>query len=134
MGNVYTYANAGSEFRLGWNIPQDFGACLIRPGGDTNAPSGRADSRLTKTRPFGLHLFGAVNGRAILRDIFLDGNTYKESHHVDKRHFVADMVAGISLNAYWFKLTVAQALRTKEFDGQAENQHSFGSMTVSFTY
>lgn len=134
LGNVYTYGNAGTEIRIGWNIPQDFGACLIRPGGDTNAPSGKGDSRVSKSRPFGIHLFGAVDGRAILRDIFLDGNTFTASHSVDKRHFVSDMVAGVSLNIYWFKLTFAQALRTKEFDGQAENQHSFGSMTVSFTY
>ncbi len=134
LGNVYTYANAGTEIRLGWNIPQDFGACLIRPGGDTNAPTGKTDSRLSKQHPVGIHIFGAVDGRAILRDIFLEGNTFGRSHYVDREDYVADMIAGVSLNIYRFKLTYAQALRTKEFDCQKENQHSFGSIAVSFSY
>ena len=37
-GNVFSHVNAGLEFRVGWNLPTDFGTALIRPAGDTNAP------------------------------------------------------------------------------------------------
>ena len=32
VGNVFTYANAGVETRIGWNLPGDFGTSYIRPG------------------------------------------------------------------------------------------------------
>ncbi len=133
IGNVYTYANAGLELRLGWNLPIDFGTSLIRPAGDSNAPSGTADLRLSGRREFGVHLFGALNGRAVLRDIFLDGNTFRDSHSVDKKTFVGEAVAGIGLNYGRFKLSYAQVFQTKSFDIQKDN-HSFGSITISFSY
>ena len=133
LGNVYTYANAGVEARLGWNIPTDFGTSLIRPAGDTNGPMGGQDVRLSENHGFSLNIFVSVDGRAVLRDIFLDGNTFTESHSVEKKHCVADIAAGISLIIHRFKLSYAQVLRTKEFKGQQDN-HSFGSITLSFSY
>ncbi len=96
VGNVYIYANTGAELRFGWNPPGDFGTCPIRPGCESNAATDMEDGR---GRPFGIHAFLSVDGRAVLRDIFLDGNTWKDSHSVDKRYFVADMGAGIGISA-----------------------------------
>ena len=133
LGNVYTYANAGVEMRLGWNLPVDFGTSLIRPDGDTSAPADREDPRLSGEREFGIHLFGALGGRAVLRDIFLDGNTFRDSHSVHKKTFVGEAVAGLSV-VYWrFKLSYAQVFQTKSFDLQKDN-HSFGSIALSFSY
>lgn len=133
LGNVYTYANVGGEMRAGWNVPQDFGSSLIRPGGDTNAPLVNAVGEHREGADFGLHFFAALDGRAVLRDIFLDGNTFQDSHSVDKRHFVADFSAGASLVYGRYKLSFARAMRTREFHGQASN-HRFGSVTLSVTF
>lgn len=133
LGNVYTYANAGVELRLGWNLPVDFGTSLIRPAGDTNAPAGSGDLRLSGWNEFGVHLFGALNGRAVLRDIFLDGNTFRDSHSVDKKPFVGEAVAGVSVIYGRFKLSYAQVFQTKFFDIQKDN-HSFGAISISFSY
>ena len=133
VGNVSTYANTGIEARFGWNIPSDFGVSLIRPAGETNAPVDEQDPRFFGIRGFSLHFFVSVDGRAVLRDISLDGNTFTDSHSVDKKHFVADIAAGISVIFYRFKLSYAQVFRTKEFKGQ-QNEHTFGSITFSFTY
>lgn len=133
LGNVYTYANAGAELRVGWNIPLDFGTSLIRPGGDTNAPAGSRDPRISLDRGFSLYAFGSVNGRAVLQDIFLDGNTFTDSHSVEKKHFVAEAVAGVSLIVDRFKISYAQVFQTKTFEIQKDN-HSFGSITISFSY
>jgi len=132
LGNIQTYANAGLEARIGWNLPADFGNSLIRPGGDTNAPVDASDPR-RRRHGFGFHLFASVDGRAVARDIFLDGNTFASSHRVDKRNLVADLAAGASLIAGRFKLSFAKVLRTREFRGQAAN-HRFGSVTLSYTY
>ena len=127
VGNVSTYANAGGEVRLGWNLPRDFGTSLIRASGVTDAPV-RGAGRLP-----GIHLFASVDGRAVGRDIFLDGNTLRSSHDVDKKYFVADLAAGVSITWGSFKLSLTRALRTREFRGQDDNQR-FGSIALSYTY
>jgi hypothetical protein len=124
LGNVHTYLNAGLELRLGWNIPGDFGVSLIRPAGSTRLDIG---DRLM------IFAFGAVNGRAVARDIFLDGNTFTDSHSIGKNNFVADIAAGLAVNYKRFIITWTQVRRTKEFKGQ-ENEHSFGAVAVSYSF
>jgi hypothetical protein len=124
LGNVYTYINSGMELRLGWNIPRDFGVSLIRPAGST---------RLEIGDKFSVFIFGAVNGRAVARDIFLDGNTFSDSHRIDKEYFTADIAGGLAVNYKKFILTWTQVLRTKEFKGQ-KGEHSFGAVALSYSF
>ena len=129
VGNVYIYANTGAEFRFGWNPPGDFGTCPIRPGCESNAAIDMSDSR---GRSFGIHAFVNIDGRAVLRDIFLDGNTWKDSHSVDKKCFVADLGTGIGISTKIFKLTYGVIYRTKEFNRQSSNGQLFGTLLLSF--
>lgn len=134
VGNIFTYANIGAEARIGWNIPTDFGTSLIRPGGDTNAPSDTKDPRYLRSKHgFSVHAFGAITGRAVLRDIFLDGNSFRDSYSVDKNNFVGDVILGVSVIYGRLKLSYAQVLRSKEFKLQ-KTGHDFGSVTLSYTY
>jgi len=133
LGNVYTYLNAGAEVRLGWNLPADFGTSIIRPGGDTNGPSSAADPRLNGPRSFGFHLFAGVSGRVVLRDVFLDGNTFDDSHEIDKEPLVGDYVVGASFVFRQWKVSYAQNFRTREFERQP-SQHNFGSVSISWTF
>ncbi len=133
VGNVFTYLNAGGEVRVGWNLPADFGTRLIRPGGDTNAPAAINDPRLDSSHRFGVHVFSAVTGRLVLRDIFLDGNTFRDSHSVNKEYLVGDLLFGVSVTFLNAKLSYAEAFRTREFDGQ-DRLHNFGSLTLSLTF
>jgi len=124
LGNIFTYANAGFELRAGYRLPADFGSNLIRPSGDSNAP---------ERAPLSVFLFAAVDGRAVARDITLDGNTFRDSPSVDKRPLVADLYAGIGVGTTRWQVTYAQAYRTKEFYGQADRS-VFGSISVTFFY
>jgi len=132
-GNVFTYVNAGGELRAGWNLPADFGTSLISPGGDTNAPSAVNDPRLRNRQRFGIHGFAAASGRLVLRDIFLDGNTFTDSHDVDKELLVGDLLLGVSVTFWKAKLSYAQAFRSREFEGQ-DGSHKFGSLSLSITF
>ncbi len=129
IGNVSIYGNAGAEFRFGWNPPVDFGTCPIRPGCESSLATAPGDDR---RRPFGVHVFLNVDGRAVLRDIFLDGNTWKDSHSVTREYFVADMGAGIGISANRFKVTYGLIYRTKEFAKQNSNGHIFGTLLITF--
>ena len=133
-GNAYSGINLGGEVRFGWNLPNDFGTYLIRPGSDSNAPLDSSDPRLFRLLDrFGIHLFFAVDGSAVARNIFLDGNTFRDSHSVGKKPFVADIIGGIGVIVHRFKITHSYVHRTKEFDTQRDEQH-FGAISVSFTF
>lgn len=124
LGNIFTYANLGCELRTGWKLPADFGTNLIRPSGDSNS----------MTRPrWSAFLFAAVDGRAVARDITLDGNSFRDSPRVDRKPLVADWQFGFALGTRHFQITYSQAVRTKEFYGQ--RKHSvFGSISGTFYY
>ena len=132
-GNVATFANIGGELRIGYNLPIDFGTSFIRSGSGIEAPADKMDPRLRHRENFGIHLFADADGRAVARNIFLDGNTWKESHSVDRKRLVADMAAGIAILYKRLKLSYAHVYRTKEFDGQDKAQ-SFGSITLAITF
>jgi len=123
-GNVFTYATAGASVRLGYALPADFGTNLIRPSGDSNA---------SRRAPFGIWLFGQVDGRAVARDLTLDGNTFTDSPSIAKRPFVGDFVGGIGVGTTRWQFTYAQAFRTKEFKGQPDAQ-VFGSLSLTYFY
>lgn len=131
LGNVQTYANAGGTVRLGLNLPSDFGVQLSRAGSVGGAPTDDLDPRVALHRNFSVFVFGAADGRAVARDLFLDGNTFRDSRSVDREPFVADFSAGVGLIAGPWQITFTQVRRTVEFKTQASPHNTFGSLTLS---
>jgi lipid A 3-O-deacylase len=134
LGNVQTYANTGATVRLGFNLPSDFGVQLIRPGGGGNSPIDDRDPRVAPDRDWSFFVFAAGDGRAVARDIFLDGNTFRDSPSVDKRPFVADLSYGAGFIAGRWQLTFTQVYRTREFETQPHKYNEFGSVTLSCAF
>jgi lipid A 3-O-deacylase len=134
LGNIQTHANAGGTLRLGFNLPSDFGVELIRPGGVGNTLIDDRDPRVAPDRSWSFFIFGAADGRAVGRDIFLDGNTFKDSPSVDKKTFVADLSYGVGFIAGRWQLTFTQVYRTREFEGQPFGHNEFGSVTLSYAF
>ena len=131
LGNVRTGADAGVEIRMGYNIPMDFGSDVIRPGAGVSAPVTMFG--YPRIPAFGVHVFAGVRAEAVFRDIFLDGNTWKSRHSVDKKLLVGELSAGIAATYKRIKLTYRHVFRTKQFDNQSRG-HVVGSlaMTISF--
>jgi len=129
LGNVATYVNAGAQWRIGWNLPNDFGVSTLRPGGDGNNP-GIGDP---KHRAFQIHAFVAGDARYVGHNIFLDGNTFSSSHSVAKKHVVADIIVGVSTSYQSWNVGYSQVYRTKEFKTQDQAQE-YGSLFVSYSY
>lgn len=127
LGNVATYANAGVEFRLGLNLPDDFGTSTLRPGGDNYAPGAATEG------PLRLYGFVAGDGRAVARNLFLDGNTFRDSHSVDSRTLVADLAVGVVLDWQRWRLSYSHVFRTREFEGQDESQ-KYGALSLSYSF
>jgi lipid A 3-O-deacylase len=129
VGNVMTYGETGVTLRFGQGLLADYGQQRMRP-----ATSGtsyfNADAM---TSPFGYYFYVAAQGRAIARNIFLDGNSFEDSRSVDKKPLVGDLSAGVAL--FWsddFRMDASATYRTKEFDGQDGNRVIFGGVNISF--
>lgn len=128
VGNLATYFAAGGLLRVGRNLDADFGPPRIRPA--------LAGSAFFQPRGdgFGWYIFGGAEGRAVARDLLLDGNTWSESRNVDSRPFVADMQVGFAVMWHGVRIAYTQVWRTEEFYGQRGGMQQFGSLNVSFRF
>lgn len=133
IGTVRTFANIGAEFRVGLNLPDDFGTPSIAPGSTTSTPVD-GDQAADRSRfDLGLYLFARVDGRAVARNIFLDGNTFSDSYSIGHNVFVADLSAGVAVNIRNTKLAYALVYRTEEFKEQDGGQ-LFGTLSLNWTF
>jgi lipid A 3-O-deacylase len=126
LGNVYTDASTGATFRLGYDLPADYGPPRIRPslpGSDFFVP----------TKTLGGYLFAGFEGRAVGRNIFLDGNTFRDSHSVDKKPLLGSVQAGIALTYGQTRISYTHVVVTREFDEQ-ENAQQFGAVSLSWRF
>jgi hypothetical protein len=126
LSNVHTYGATGLTLRFGEDLPNDYGPPRIRPslpGSDFFRPRDG----------FGWYLFAGVEGRAVARNIFLDGNSFRDSHSVDKEWLVGDMQAGIEFTIGSTRISFTQIFRSREFDGQQGRDH-FGALNFSFRF
>lgn len=133
IGNMNIYVNTGAEARFGWGLPGNYGTCPIRSGCETDSAYGDPETAIPAKERFGFHFFTAVDVRAVLWDITLDGNTYQDSHSVDKMNIVADLMAGAGMEYRRFKASYSYSYRTKQFRSQDRN-HIFGAVSVSYAY
>lgn len=126
LGNVYIYGNVGGLMRLGKNLPDDFGPPRVLPGG--------AGSDYSKgTGRFGWYAFAGVDGRAIARNLFLDGNTFRESRSVERENLVGDIQIGAVMDWRSVRFAYTHVWRTREFVGQFASQ-AFGSFSLEYRY
>ena len=127
VGNVLTQASAGATARLGFHLPDDYGPPRIRPsvpGSDFFIPSGG----------FSWYLFASVEGRAVARDIFLDGNTFEDSPHVTKNPLVGDLQLGIAVQIDDLRIAYTHVYRTQEFEEQKDDFSQYGAFTLSWRF
>lgn len=127
LGNVRTYASAGVMARLGRDLHADFGPPRIRP-----ALSGAGV--FTPGRNLGGYVFAGFDVRAVGRDIFLDGNTFRDSPQVDgRRSFVADIQTGLAVHYKQVQLAATYVHRTEQFVRQ-DGPQRFGAISISIAH
>ncbi|MGP1252929.1 MAG: lipid A deacylase LpxR family protein [Kiloniellales bacterium] len=127
LGNVMTHAGLGATFRIGAGLPsQDFGPPRIRP-------SVPGSDFFTREKKIGWYLFGGGEGRAVMRNIFLDGNTFRDSHSVDKNNFVFDLQGGAAVSYDRARLVFTTVLRSPEQEGD-EELDLFGALTLGVRF
>jgi hypothetical protein len=125
LGNVQTYAGIGGTLRLGFSLPDDFGPTRIYPG------VGGSEWFEPNATGCNCYLFAGFEGRAVARDIFLDGNTFRDSANIDKKHFVHDLKLGAVFVLWDARVAFTHVFRSKEYEGQPKPDQ-FGSISVNF--
>ncbi|MEN1729265.1 MAG: lipid A deacylase LpxR family protein, partial [Pseudomonadota bacterium] len=86
LGNAYTHASIGGFLRWGQGLRNDYGPPRITPAVSGSAffkPGGRT-----------WYLFLGTEGRAIGRDLFIEGNTFGGRDGVDAERLVGELFAG----------------------------------------
>lgn len=128
LGNVYTYANTGLDFRLRpFSNEFDDTPLRVRPAmpgtGFFTVPDDGFD----------WYLFAGLEGRVVGRNIFLDGNTFRDSPSVDKNYLVADANVGLATTFGATRVSYTYVYRTREFHTQ-EEPTKFGAVSVGYRF
>lgn len=124
LGNVRTYASGGGLARIGWDLGADFGPPRIRPA---LAGAGVFDP----DQPYGAYIFAGIEARAVARDMFLDGNLWRDGPRIeDRRDLVADAQMGFAVHNGNVQIAFTYVHRTEEFVAQAGPQR-FGAVSIS---
>jgi lipid A 3-O-deacylase len=124
LGTLRTEARLGVIARVGWRIDNDYGPPRVRPSlsGVEHFEGGRLS----------WSLFAGVQGRAVARNLFLDGNTWEDDGpSVDRNPYVADFQTGFSVSAGDWRLAYTYVWRTEEFETQPTRQ-DFGALALSW--
>jgi hypothetical protein len=112
--------------RYGRNLALDYGPPRIQP-------SIPGSGFFVPPANFAWYLFAGFEGRAVAHNIFLDGNTFKDSRSVDKEPLVGDLQWGIVLTWRGVRLGYTHVERTREF--KTQNGHDkFGSVSISMSF
>jgi hypothetical protein len=127
-GTVFTLAAVGAQFRMGWNLPENFGHRNI---GDLMPTIGGRTGE--ETSHWSMQLFATVEGRVVGWNMLLDGNFYQDSHGVDKRPVIGEFKGGASIGYRAVSLTLMQVVRSKEYDLQPSID-TYGSLALGVSW
>jgi hypothetical protein len=116
LGNVDIHLGIKATLRCGYNVPNEF-----------EVPA------LKTRKKFGAYMFASLAGRAVAHSIFLDGNTWKESHRVEREPLVGYAVAGASLVLGPVEIIGSNNYVSHEFRGQRLSD-SYGSVTILYKF
>ncbi|HEY9163330.1 MAG TPA: lipid A deacylase LpxR family protein [Magnetovibrio sp.] len=130
LGNIRTGAALGATVRLGGNLTDDFGPVY----GTFALPTKRASA-------FSYSFFVGAEARAVAWDVFLDGNTFKDSPDVKKNPYVLEGRVGFAVlsplpDNWWIKgirTSVNMVHRTREFASQTKADR-YGSLQITLNY
>lgn len=91
LGNVLTEARGGAIFRVGSNLGSDGLPARngpARPAAGAHGATG-----------FSWQIFAGGQARAVAQNIFLDGNTFRDSLSIGKKTIVGEIEAGFAVRA-----------------------------------
>jgi len=132
LGNIAIRGTLGTSARFGYNIPKDFGLSSIDIGADPGIAT--YDNHIKQLQnPWSYSLNLNLAGSYVVRDIFLDGNTFTKSHSVEKEPFVYYYGLGMSFRYRDISLDIMHTYNSKKY--KLENRgHGVDTIILSWFY
>lgn len=131
LGNLFTQASAALEMRLGHNMPGGF---IYVP--DPIGYSMHYQATLKPARPGASSFYGSLvlRGTALAHIIFLDGNSYRDSHRIDRNPLVGQIITGLHYERRHWGVHLCALASSAVVDTRkataAENSELVGSITI----
>ncbi len=128
LGNISTRGKGRITLRLGHNLPNDFGPASLLGVKDHTVRAndwGEGD--------FSFYIYAAMGMDVVIRDLFLDGNTFATSRSVNSEPLVAQASVGIIARYKSLYLGWSQSYQTENFESQPSGQ-AWGSIVLGYSY
>lgn len=103
VGNIDTSLSATVVARLGYNVPDD----MLMYGYESG-----------DSQDFSFYTFAGVSGSYVIRDIFLDGNSFDNGPSIEKYRNIGNAFVGAALRYKSFELSYTYIKESKRFVGQ----------------
>ena len=132
LGTLSIKATTGAMWRVGYNIPHDFGASSIDEYGENGVPTEEELSYRHKSKWHYYLNFGA-GASFVLYDVFLDAKAHNGEQAVEKYFFKAFGSYGATLTYDAFELTYVRTHYTKEYKTQ-NILNSYGSLLLAYKF
>jgi len=131
LGNLFTQVSAALEMRLGHNMPGGF---VFVP--DPIGYSMHYQATLKPARPGVGSFYGSLvlRGTALAHNIFLDGNSFRDSHRIDRKPLVGQIIAGLHYElrhwgVHFYTLASSTVVDIRKVTA-AEKRELVGSITI----
>ncbi|MGZ0186944.1 MAG: lipid A deacylase LpxR family protein [Alphaproteobacteria bacterium] len=122
LGTAETYGAIGASVRLGEDLGDDYGPPRVRPALASPGFFSNVDG-------FSWYVFAGVQGRYVARDLFIEGNTYRDSAGTELQHFQMDVQAGIAIQLGRTKIAFTHVARSPQHRKQ-DRWNRFGSINL----
>ncbi|TVQ52755.1 MAG: lipid A deacylase LpxR family protein [Rhodobacteraceae bacterium] len=122
LGTVDTSLSGALTVRAGRGLDIDYGMPRVRR---SVAPMAR-ENTTGRTR---WNVFAGAGGRLVGRDLFLDGNTFRDSRSVDKEPFVADANLGATVDFGPVIVSYMHVFRSPDFE-TLDDWSQFGALVL----
>ena len=116
---------------MGWRIPRDYGATLMR--GMVHLPPPIRDDTRPPWKDWRVCAYAGGNLNFVARNITLDGSTWQDSPHVEKEWFVPAGEVGVAVGNGKFQTSFSYVFWGREFETQ-QDYTEFGAVTFTWMF
>ena len=124
LGNLKSDVSAGVTARWGTSLQKSYSSAPVFSTQQFNS---------LKPNPFGWYLFTNLASSYVFNDIFMDGNTFQDSHRVDLIHEQVALSFGMMANFDNWNLIYSNVILSDQYKEQAELSR-FGAITISYQF
>ena len=130
LGTIRTELALGAQVRWGVNLQDTWGQGTIRHSSGYN-PNYHSDGVYPRT--FSSYFFTDAQVEFVFKNYATDGTTFRESEHVIRTPVVGQLLFGATATIYRTSITYYMAVRTKDFETQAQS-HYFGGFKGEISF